>query len=1431
MRTLILLLFLTFSFLSQSQGQTLPEGILDEANTLVWKGGKGNWDDLSGWKNWDGSQAAQLPDVNTSVYIAGFFDTLNISENAVCKAIVFGREVPGNNATSAVGVFRLKESAVLAAKKGVWLEIQSMPNNVSLRMEADSKFELAVWSREKAPSSRAYAFGSYSFATTSKLIFSGGSYFYMHRTQSVEYPKIEVKGDENGKITKVDLPKYFKVRDFLWRANQPDFVERQSTTVHLRGDSLGGWMATGTLNLYKTGTVWLWGNVDAGRLYGKGSGTSVLAYDGNTEAGEKLIIRKLSSSKLELSEHIGGEIEYNSDEDLNILPGAYSGLTLAGSGKRAFPTGEDVTLSGTLELQDSVFFSVPNGRALRLSGDWMDNRSSFPQNDEGLVLLEGEKDQTVGGNLRVLVDSLRVSKSSGKVRLTQAMSVKGRLTLRSASLVELAMGDSSWSVNGDWYNLGVLVRNASGHESVVEFSGENVGQDIYGTTRLRNIRLNKPKDKILTIRDSLIVTHCFEVKTEENRGGRLNIKGEFVLDGGPVGNAYVATIDNPDNFSFYSGEATVRRYLKDKLQAWYMLGPVTSGWKAGDWNKSFHMSFHSRGSITSFNQFKYGSRFGDEGALASEWWTNITSRTTTVMAGLGYRIYIWNDRQNANKKGFKGKAIVIEEIGRFVFGSHSVSIKRSYGNYPDGVTANTLNYGWNLLSNPYPSPVSWEKLYALQDAGAVQSTAYLWDGANKSYRELVAGGVSVSGDPDQNIIGPGDAFFIFKLKKGTEDFLFEESAKVQRADIPLYRQATAEKLMRLSVSDENEFKDYALGVFDREVGENPLEAFKLFDSGFANIGFWDKGDLVGAYALRTWTFDRDTTLNLVFNSVQDGEFRFELESLPFHSEFAEVFLKDNKLDTLVSLKERAPYLFEKSASDPSYDTLRFELLLKRVELPLLAPSIEKRRILSLDTMKWPVVATQSKMLDAFSFSFSYDTDNWEFVGLRGERASDFLTEIIDGKVTVSSKTEISINENDVLVTGMFRAKKLIEGTDSRTKLHLEGKYELGGRSETFLIKGFGKEVEILEGANVSAIVEGKGNGGINWEWSSTGESIEREIKNDSLRIRLEKGSDLKLEAKTGLVDGSEAGVGDLVLLRRHILGINALGSREKWAGDVNDDGFLSTKDVAEIRNVILGLAESFSMPARVLYKEGDSYSENFNGTVEKDSVIRFELVKSGELFRREDRKEAMPTVELEFSEKNTKNGQYRVALALFGVTEFEALTFGLNWDSDNIKPLKIEASEGVYLNRSETASGRLKVLWQSGYEITRQAGDTLLWLTFESVGEHGGELMVDGGELIGNGLESIGIVPSFMDLFQNLESEIRIENPVGDRLRLWLPRESSGDLGMVLWNAEGSRVFEFSGQKEEGADYFEVSINASPGVYRLKIELSGKRFFRTILKQ
>ncbi|TGE18955.1 DUF4394 domain-containing protein [Hymenobacter elongatus] len=247
--------------------------------------------------------------------------------------------------------------------------------------------------------------------------------------------------------------------------------------------------------------------------------------------------------------------------------------------------------------------------------------------------------------------------------------------------------------------------------------------------------------------------------------------------------------------------------------------------------------------------------------------------------------------------------------------------------------------GWQLLGNPYPSPIDWDVVGRSNVDGAVYvfRSTDVYDGTYSSY---VAGngGVGVNGGSDQIAMGQG--FFVRVTTPGTSNgqVSFTNAARITDGSNPIFqRTAATDPMVRLELRGTSGPADETLVYFDASatVGfDSALDAYKL-TAGTAPVLATEAAGAVrlSINALPALT-TADVTVPLRLQVYQNGTFTLRAAGLTNVPTGTYVYLRDAQTGATIDLAQQASYSF---AAVAGTQAPRFSLLLTQSKVLATAP--------------------------------------------------------------------------------------------------------------------------------------------------------------------------------------------------------------------------------------------------------------------------------------------------------------------------------------------------------------------------------------------------------------------------------------------------------------------------------------------------------------
>jgi hypothetical protein len=275
-----------------------------------------------------------------------------------------------------------------------------------------------------------------------------------------------------------------------------------------------------------------------------------------------------------------------------------------------------------------------------------------------------------------------------------------------------------------------------------------------------------------------------------------------------------------------SGNVTVETFIPGGTTGWANLGVNgVTGQSVSNWD-TYVSSGGTNGipmtcSGCAYSESSLGSWFNSIASwneAASDYDTSIVA-SSSLVTGKGYWVYVGDGPSTTND-------LMLVNSGPLVQGSVT---------FPLTSTSGTAQ-GYNLVANPYASPISWAKVLAL--SSNVNNAIYVWnaDISGGSYTQYVGGVSSPGGAGSINDIIPAGQGFYVQATANT-NLVFNEGVKMDAntGANPLLRPTssnTVGKIFRLKLKGSNDADETVFRIHpDATPGfDESWDAHKIFQS-------------------------------------------------------------------------------------------------------------------------------------------------------------------------------------------------------------------------------------------------------------------------------------------------------------------------------------------------------------------------------------------------------------------------------------------------------------------------------------------------------------------------------------------------------------------------------------------------------------------------
>lgn len=609
-----------------------------------------------------------------------------------------------------------------------------------------------------------------------------------------------------------------------------------------------------------------------------------------------------------------GTVTFNStnpNQDIDANGQSFFNFATAGAtGTKTLTNAVDV--NGALSIGAGTTL-VAGANTINVAGTWS-NLGTFNAGT-GTVIFDGTT-QAIN-NAGQSFNNLTLATTSSTKTLGQALDVNGNLVINTGVTLDVTASNHGVSVARNFTNNGTLNPRAG----VVTFDGGN-NQTISGTTNttFNDITVNKANNSSAIFSTDQSIAGVLTLTD-----GIFNPNNHFTMLSSSTRDARIAPLGA--TASIAATNMTVQRYLPNTAgaQAYrYLSSPVVAGTVAG-WKDDFPITgtFTDPSTVAEWPAFpnlqtnfptlyRYNEAFPGSPALNSRYESypvNGQSSSASVLTpGRGYAAYV---RLNG--------PITIEQVGVATTGDVGIVVSN---------TAGTANDGWNLIGNPYASPIHWNNITrppGVQTQIAFKdNTDNIGLGAGQ-YLYYTQGGAGIPGVFD-GTIAAGQAFWVRNTASGTAPTLtFHETSK-QPVNSPPFIREGIQEMLRINVANNTKADELLIGFNANaaDAADVDYDAYKLTNDFINFSSVAEGGDEMAINIFNSLSCAREIPLHL--KTVTPAGYVFTFTQIESFDAAVQIRLLDNFTHATTTItKEQNVYNFTVTTDPTSFGTDRFRL--------------------------------------------------------------------------------------------------------------------------------------------------------------------------------------------------------------------------------------------------------------------------------------------------------------------------------------------------------------------------------------------------------------------------------------------------------------------------------------------------------------------------
>ena len=467
-------------------------------------------------------------------------------------------------------------------------------------------------------------------------------------------------------------------------------------------------------------------------------------------------------------------------------------------------------LTNSLTVLNNITISsgslVANNLGIALGGNWTNAGLFTP--GTSTVTFNGSSAQSILKTGGETFNHLSFNGSSTKT-FSSAITASGNISIASGSTVDVSTSNFSLALRGNFVNNGSF--NArSGLVSLNGTSSQNIGGTA--ATTFSNLTINNTAGAVLGSTVNLLGTLSL------NNGTFNTNSNVFTLISNASGTARIGQLTGTGDIA---GNVTIQRFAPGGSTGWAYLGaPISSALTLNDWDDDIFISCPTcpDGSASGFlSVYTYDETQSGVYDAANSY-VALSTINDVIQPNKGYWVYLGTGSVSTTD-------ITLDVTGTVRKNNQSLTLNYTNSGSP-------TNDGWNLIQNPYPSPISWTALRG--STPNIDDAIYVYNADLNSGTGGTATFINGISSPALGSGGIGDnipmcqGFYVHST--GATALNAVESNKVAANPTFLKAAANTNPLMRLQLSNQNMGLDETVLYFEQGASKNfetNFDAYKI----------------------------------------------------------------------------------------------------------------------------------------------------------------------------------------------------------------------------------------------------------------------------------------------------------------------------------------------------------------------------------------------------------------------------------------------------------------------------------------------------------------------------------------------------------------------------------------------------------------------------
>jgi predicted esterase len=638
------------------------------------------------------------------------------------------------------------------------------------------------------------------------------------------------------------------------------------------------------------------------------------SFTGIISAEENATVNVLTNQSISLGSIHPNSLFIFSGINGTIPIGAYGNVSMIGGGAVNFESGETI-ISGNLNINDVELRGVLNNASkINVSGDVIMS-GLIPTSDNNKISIEftdGQVNHTLTTNGNISLHELRLSNQS---ELALNSNEHRTIILGSATGGGLKIDDlSSFDISNhtlEIVELGTI--NSSNQKGKIGLENSNLVFSTV-TSQISNLYPLQGKNNLLSIEYNAVNSPALIIQDE------LSIKNSLhVIQGTINSNGFLKLLSTSDNSSAFVkslgpnshviGNIIVQRHMDGEGRIYrYISSPVT-GAAVSQLQNFFPITGNFLGANNDAGLSSTPSMyFYDENMeLGSEWVpfpAANQSNDEVLVAGKGYSAFIREDAMETT----------YELNGYLNQGPINFNLSPGSASESDG---------WNLIGNPYASPIKWDPINLIGwNVLDLSSSIYVRDNNFNNPRFLSWDGEI--GSLTDGIIASGQSFWV-QSSSSTPSLSIDELAKSESSSSIFYRTKNDLKYIEITLSNGS-IQDKAFIKFKKNGVNNYLKSEDTYKkpNDFLNLSSLSTDSISLAINTISKSFCSQT-IPLIITGVESGTYSLKFDLVNSDEVYS---LFDSYLNSSVKLNIDNIIEFEVN-NEPRSSGERFMLIIEK----------------------------------------------------------------------------------------------------------------------------------------------------------------------------------------------------------------------------------------------------------------------------------------------------------------------------------------------------------------------------------------------------------------------------------------------------------------------------------------------------------------------